>query len=69
MQFLNIKDHEAIFDIIHADARGDALPKLTEAGISEFQQRFPTISLLEEDVALKWIEADLGRGVPGERHK
>lgn len=63
MQFLIVKDHEAIFDIIHADAREDALPELTQTGISEFQKRFPEISLLAEDVVLKWIEADLGPGV------
>jgi hypothetical protein len=59
MQFLIIKDHEAIFDVLHADASEVALPELTLAGIREFQKKFPEISLLAEDVVLKWIESDI----------
>ena len=54
MKFQVIRDGDTIFESTADDKSG--FPKLTKKALKKFGKEHPTISLLDEDVILKWSE-------------
>jgi hypothetical protein len=57
MLFQIIRDGEAIYETATNPPNEHDLGDMTARAIGEFQRSSPAISLLDEDIVLKWTEA------------
>ena len=58
IKFQVIRDGDTIFDKAFDKVTKIGLPGMTELALAEYEAWKPEVALLDEDVILKWSEAD-----------